>query len=39
MYGLFSEYRSVWDMFYYFFLLFSTKLLQIQNNVVSLHRN
>ena len=39
MYGLFSEYRSVWDMFYYFFLFFPTKLLQIQNNVVSLHRN
>ena len=26
-------------MFYYFFLLFFAKLLWIQNNVVSLHRN
>ena len=39
MYGLFSKYRSLWDMFYYFFLLFFAKLLWIQNNVVSLHRN
>ena len=39
MYGLFSKYRSLWDMFYYFLLLFFLKLLWNQNNVVSLHRN
>ncbi len=27
MYGLFSKYRSLWDMFYYFLLLFFLKLL------------
>ena len=25
MYGLFSKYRSLWDMFYYFLLLFFLK--------------
>ena len=39
MYGLFSKYRSLWDMFYYFLLLFFLKLLWNQNIVVSLHRN
>ena len=39
MYGLFSKYRSLWDMFYYFLLLFILKLLWNQNIVVSLHRN
>ena len=35
MYGLFSKYRSLWDMFYYFLLLFFLKLLWNQNIVVS----
>lgn len=39
MYGLFSKYRSLWDMFYYFFAPFFLKLLWNQNIVVSLHRN
>ena len=26
MYGLFSKYRSLWGMFYYFLLLFLLKL-------------
>ena len=39
MYGLFSKYRSLWDMFYYFLLLVFVKLLWNQNIVVSLHRN
>ena len=27
MYGLFSKYRSLWDMFYYFLLLFFSQTI------------
>jgi hypothetical protein len=37
-YGLFSENRSVYAIFYSFFLLFFIKLLQVQKKAVSLHR-
>ena len=28
MYGLFSKYRSLWDMFYYFFSFFSQTIVE-----------